>query len=643
MPFDRNLSLSLSHAERLREYIRCLDIKSNILKFNNQDYFKIKKQCIEENRLFCDDTFNNFESIKNINELKGYKIDWQRPTNITKDPKFKLDYSRGVIQGILGNCWLVAAFASLVSQKELWDKVVPFAGTQTFNRGEYAGIFVFRFWRFVVDDLLPTIENKLAFAHSDFVNEFWCALVEKAYAKINNGYENLEGGHVEALIHFSGGVPEYIELKDKNENELDSLWTKVSDAFHNRSLMTACIEARNSADIEKELPNGLLLGHSYAVTDLKVVLINNKQNRLIRMTNPWRKKEWNGKWGKFSKEWTLVSKRIKKKMNFTTDENGEFWMSFVDFYQEFSEIVICHNLNTTWHNWLNSFKKSSIYGYWRKPDRYGGCINNKIESFLSNPQYRFDVMKQEGDDVVICLTQKNKRSDWKRGLKNLHIGFYIMPIELNRTLRLSSIANDMRFLDTPLQNSESIMIRARLSFGRYCIIPHTFDKHQEGEFLLRIFTHKFTKLKELDTNLKFSKHNFSMPPQCATQIIIKNGFNLKYFMCPSFILISCEGEVVKSNILKAQKDPEWNISAIFYRRNYHLHPITVSLYALEAFGLLTREKYVGSVFLKAEPNDATVEFCATLSNIVNDENYNTKIKMNLVKGFIKSMREPYVL
>ena len=99
----------------------------------------------------------------------------------------------------MGNCWFAAAMANLTLHEKLFAKVVP--PDQNFEN-DYAGIFHFRFWKdgkwvnVVIDDKLPTINNgsTLLFMDSEYKNEFWSALLEKAYAKLHGSYESLDLG-----------------------------------------------------------------------------------------------------------------------------------------------------------------------------------------------------------------------------------------------------------------------------------------------------------------------------------------------------------------------------------------------------------------------------------------------------------------
>jgi len=83
---------------------------------------------------------------------------------------------------------MISSIASIGQHPYLVYRVVP--RNQGFSEDDgYCGAFHFKFWVYgkwteiVIDDRLPTKFGMLMSVHSSADNEFWTALLEKAYAK----------------------------------------------------------------------------------------------------------------------------------------------------------------------------------------------------------------------------------------------------------------------------------------------------------------------------------------------------------------------------------------------------------------------------------------------------------------------------
>jgi hypothetical protein len=191
--------------------------------FKNQHYKSLLMQATSSGLQFMDKEFPpERASLYHMNPpFPGANIVWKRASEMCDNPRLFVNGPdpRNVVQGAVGNCWLVSALGVLAGHKQVLNKVIPkyekqewkgrpdSSGGHVKSGKPHPGIFRFRFYRLgkwievVVDDYLPTIDDQLVYAHSKLVNEFWVALMEKAYAKINGSYEALEAGSAgDALV-----------------------------------------------------------------------------------------------------------------------------------------------------------------------------------------------------------------------------------------------------------------------------------------------------------------------------------------------------------------------------------------------------------------------------------------------------------
>ncbi|XP_076441733.1 calpain-9-like isoform X2 [Babylonia areolata] len=501
-----------------------------------QKYSEIRAKCLQEGILFQDPEFPTAEDSAAYSRRSGRRLEWRRPPEICSDPEWiSAGASRfDVRQGELGDCWLLAAVASLTCNQKLFSKVVP--PDQNFSQG-YCGVFRFNFWHqgdwteVVVDDRLPTYNGQLVFMHSTEKNEFWSALLEKAYAKMMGSYESLKGGSTsEAMEDFTGGVTEMFELRGKQPPNLLKILLK---AFERGSLMGCSIDA-DPGRFEAQLANGLIMGHAYSITavrllDLKTPRVQGKIP-LVRVRNPWGNEcEWKGPWSDQSREWSMVSERQKHELGLKKDDDGEFWMSFQDFTQEFQKLEICNLSPDSLDEMDLSNKKRwdvhKEHSSWVKRVSAGGC-RNFLDTFWINPQFRMtlsDIDDDDDDDMctaIIAVLQKDRRKKRKEGIDLLTIGYAVYkldvvqagPLDLDYFKYNASVAKSPTFI-----NMREVCGRHKLPPGTYCIVPSTFDPHQEGEFLIRIFTEKPNTSGGIDQETSFSDVNKPEPTRQERQ------------------------------------------------------------------------------------------------------------------------------
>uniref|UniRef100_A0A672GLX4 Calpain-3 n=1 Tax=Salarias fasciatus TaxID=181472 RepID=A0A672GLX4_SALFA len=430
----------------------------------------------------------NFQQTLRQTDASNAEGDFTTP-EICENPQFIIDGANrtDICQGELGDCWLLAAIACLTLNEKLLYRVIP--QDQSFTEN-YAGIFHFQFWRYgewidvIVDDRIPTCNNQLVFTKSFRENEFWSALLEKAYAKLHGSYEALKGGNtLEAMEDFTGGVTEFFELAEPPK-ELYSI-------------------------MRKALERGSLMGCSIDVSAGGGFLsLTNGRIRLIRLRNPWGWVVWKGPWSPNSKEWSTISIADKENLKKQTVETSEFWMSFDDFKKYFTKLEMCNLTPDTLqgderHSWTVSVHE----GRWVRGSSAGGC-RNFPDTFWTNPQYRLQLHEEDDDPedgrvactVVVALMQKGRRMQRHQGAKFLTIGFSIYEVMRGQDQHLQK---DF-FLYTASKakcktyiNLREVTERFRLPPGEYVVIPTTFNPHKEGEFILRVFSEKQNTSEEM--------------------------------------------------------------------------------------------------------------------------------------------------
>ena len=474
------------------------NIKKNLKYFKNQSPPHFKKY-ISNN--YIDDLFppNNDsilglkkgiavekieERLKKLNSEFPFDVDniiWLRAEEIFNYQNYNIfvnDISiDDVRQGYLGNCYLMSSLAAMTNIPQLICQL--FRSFELNKNGCYEiGLNIEGQWQIVLlDDYFPcSKKTRVPIFAKPNGPELWVMLLEKAWAKINGGYLNITGGYASEVLSVFTSFP--IETFDLFIKDIDIIWKELKKAFEDGQIITCCSKFDN--EIEKY---GLISGHTFTVTNLVEGYVNKKYIRLIKLRNPWGYKEWSGDWSDHSKLWTEEAKK-ELNINLHIEDDGEFFMSFEDFFKYFLVVDICRVTNP---QCVKSYKIPCEKVY--QPNVFELQIFNKTKIMISvlKKNYRFHRTLLTNSELNINVILIKKTID-----KN------------NKT--------KFRYISSINKNEGNPFLNLELTVGYYLLYIHcnynssNFDKIRKVNLYISADKYFFLYYKNIDKDFNLLKY-----------------------------------------------------------------------------------------------------------------------------------------
>nr|ASL70036.1 calcium-dependent cysteine protease [Dugesia japonica] len=436
--------LSTSRSRKLPRITRIQSIDETVINDDfHKDIMKAKKirnsiiSKLENNRKFTDPEFvpseksigltkteeleiiySNTTVSSSVQHILSAPIKWLRPEDlrgdeysnstlpwaVTRNPS-----SDDIVQGKLGNCWLLTGLALIADRPSLLERILITKDIDPY------GIYQVRLckdgiWTIVtIDDLFPANQfDQMIYSRANR-KQLWVSLIEKATAKLYGSYECLTLGYcadglstltgspcetlklpnlMESLNEESSGSLENTSQEENSQDKVteDTIWAMLLSA--NEANLFTCVSCGCRDDNQVFLSELRELGlrnlHAYAILDVKDIPAQNL--RLLRLKNPWARLTWKGKWSDLHECWNTLPEYIRNDIQppgVTGEFCGVFWISWKDVLTYFFALDICR-YQSNWHE--TRMKTHLPWPIWIDWNTHELCTNIELAAPFAIPE-----------------------------------------------------------------------------------------------------------------------------------------------------------------------------------------------------------------------------------------------------------------
>jgi len=437
-----------------------------------------------------------------------------------------------VIQGKLGNCWFLNAVSIAATRPGLMESC--FWRNDDFKN---YGIFVCKFFKngawyyVVVDDRIPVFacdHGQHCFAKTRDAGELWLPVLEKAYAKLHFSYDSLAGGRLEVALSEISGFTVDSKFLIQRSFDSEAEWMYLRSLIDYGSAVGAIVSpedtqiaaaAEQQEEVTKlvtsrhELPAGKLLNsgepstsvvpsairglekrHAYGIVAAKKI---NHNTRLLLVQNPWGFGMWTGAWSRNSEVFQHNREELRVLFpDVHLESTHHFLISWEDFCSHFTSFAFTIQIQPVFDDlnlrarvlgsqWSGGYV---AIGSWDE-ETAGGSYDK--ETWFINPVFRFKIHHSQ-TRIFVRLALRDERlensASFRRGgplfsfsICTLQSGKPVCPQLAAPIPGSNPHRQQASFTFGPACTREVI-----LSSGNYAIVPNTFDRRQNGSFVLTI-------------------------------------------------------------------------------------------------------------------------------------------------------------